>query len=827
MPSILNLKFKGNKSFVAFSNLNDTESLTKTWKVCTKVASYLEQGQRLENLSWRLWHLQNLMVDTDNAKSKREFKKLSKCMGDKLDKEKGRSIEELPAPDFKRNPSTDLIRQRAVEKERTREASMHTPEHIIQRMQFTFAVDPPAPSSASASASSVSGPPLLPTPIITLPRRPSRPRLPNAAKNTTANANANGNTKRKRTSEDGVTVRLPTLFSTSFGPRALYPAPSLAPRMNYGEAHTHYADRDAGDKEKEGGGRRGRDDDMRIARPTIELPLDELLNAEADGEDMGGAVERAGAGGEHNMEWSSTTAPRPPTPLPTTTTTTTTLPTTRRRRPTPPPRPRATPLLRLRPLQRTPSPRPGAPRPPTTRTTTPSSSSSRPTTAGTTRPIRTSSSSVLRVLNANSAPGGVKAECSNCGATHTPLWRRGLNDELNCNACGLYCKLHKRPRPKTMRNAGAGGENRGQSVRAEAVDVMAQCYNCHTTATPLWRKDDEGKTVCNACGLYYKLHGSARPISMKSDVIRKRSRHDARRGGASASVSETPTASPGVSRRASPAPGGPASSASNSAGRASPTLAPDGTTTHSYDSASELSSALGPKPSYSHPYAYHDQYPDALPFASVDVGSELDTTAAQRANKRRRMSVDSASEPPSSAVSYGSYADGYTSASSQFSMEFPFSRFPNVSYNDGGAHGNGNNGNGHKNGNGNGNGNGGGLRGVGGGNAFWHPPMMMQGEGPNVNNSPGGFLHPPMLPTSEEPPMDYLHPPMVVHNYHQQQDEESMNNFFGGFMQGGGLHPPMLPGDEGQMMGMGMLGGAHPPMMPYEDVYDSNGNMRY
>jgi hypothetical protein len=30
------------------------------------------------------------MVDTDNAKSKGEFKKLSKCMGDKLNKEKRR-----------------------------------------------------------------------------------------------------------------------------------------------------------------------------------------------------------------------------------------------------------------------------------------------------------------------------------------------------------------------------------------------------------------------------------------------------------------------------------------------------------------------------------------------------------------------------------------------------------------------------------------------------------------------------------------------------------------------------------------------------------------
>lgn len=32
------------------------------------------------------------------------------------------------------------------------------------------------------------------------------------------------------------------------------------------------------------------------------------------------------------------------------------------------------------------------------------------------------------------------------------------------------------------------------------------CANCQTTTTTLWRRNGNGDPVCNACGLYFKLH---------------------------------------------------------------------------------------------------------------------------------------------------------------------------------------------------------------------------------------------------------------------------------------------------------------------------------
>jgi hypothetical protein len=55
-------------------------------------------------------------------------------------------------------------------------------------------------------------------------------------------------------------------------------------------------------------------------------------------------------------------------------------------------------------------------------------------------------------------------------------------------------------------------------------NVVVACQNCGTTITPLWRRDEQGQPICNACGLYHKLHGAHRPVQMKKAEIKRRKR---------------------------------------------------------------------------------------------------------------------------------------------------------------------------------------------------------------------------------------------------------------------------------------------------------------
>ncbi|KAG0089336.1 Erythroid transcription factor [Podila epicladia] len=88
--------------------------------------------------------------------------------------------------------------------------------------------------------------------------------------------------------------------------------------------------------------------------------------------------------------------------------------------------------------------------------------------------------------------------CNNCGTTTTPSWRRCPKGRiLLCNACGLYQKLHNRPRPYFKAKDGTIKIHR-------TLPEHLPCVRCGASTSPIWRKNEKNEPVCHGCSVISK-----------------------------------------------------------------------------------------------------------------------------------------------------------------------------------------------------------------------------------------------------------------------------------------------------------------------------------
>ncbi|KAF9887281.1 hypothetical protein FE257_010409 [Aspergillus nanangensis] len=133
-----------------------------------------------------------------------------------------------------------------------------------------------------------------------------------------------------------------------------------------------------------------------------------------------------------------------------------------------------------------------------------------------------SAASVSEVRNREQDPRRQKIARTTSTPNTAQLLRQSMQQENSAHTSpntppqsGLNSAAPSRP-------ASPGGTRNGDGSSGPTT-----CTNCFTQTTPLWRRNPEGQPLCNACGLFLKLHGVVRPLSLKTDVIKKRNRSSA------------------------------------------------------------------------------------------------------------------------------------------------------------------------------------------------------------------------------------------------------------------------------------------------------------